>query len=278
MSQPARSKHRRRTRSARPIWRTIRVTAILAFLCLAVLAIGFALAESVPSSLGKNSQASATCQPTLITPPGQTQPEKWYSINSGSAADILSAVKCTDMYQSALQGDDLIASALQTGTLASPWLVKPYRSDAHLSQFWVVPVVAANNHPLALLTFLYNPQSQLIQAGEFDAVTGDMFYVNHSFPAVTANSAVAAVSREQRVAAIQGRAPELIYFPLDHLAVVNGKATWTAGGASVIDPIWRVPGVDGKWHFVDHDGHTHLSTDFPVDPGYQPMPSTTSTQ
>ena len=277
MSQPARKRIRRRTHSTWSLWRVIRMTAICTFVGLAVLTIGIALAESGQVHFGRHSQTAGSCTPTIVTT-GDQQPAKWYSVNSGSAADILSAVKCTDMFQSASQGTDLIAQALQKGTLATPVLVKPYRSDVGLSQYWVVPVVDANNHPLALLTFLYNPQSHLLHEGEFDAVTGNMFYVNRSFPAITANASVSAVSNQQHATEAQGRAPELIYFPGDLGGVKTGRVKWQAGGTSVIDPIWRVPGADGKWHYVDHDGHAHLNTDLPVDPSYQAMPSATSTQ
>ena len=206
------------------------------------------------------------------------QAEQWFSINSGSAADVLSAAKCTQMFQNASQGTDAIAYALQNGTLANPYLVKPYRSDAGLSQYWVVPVVNTSKYPLALLTFLYNPKSHLLHEGEFDAVTGNMFYVNHTFPAVAPTTAVSAVNAAYHVAAVQGQTPDLIYFPGDLVAVETGKSTWNAGGTSVIDPIWRIAGADGKWRFVDHNGHAHMSTDMPVDPSLPPMPASTSTQ
>ncbi len=278
MSSSARKRNRRRTHSGRSLWRVIRMTAICSFVGLSVLTIGFALAESGQLHFGRHSQTADACTPTLVPTGNQAQPVKWFSINSGSAADILSAVKCTDMYQSASQGTDLIAQALQTGTLATPVLVKPYRGDVGLSQYWVVPVVDANNHPLALLTFFYNPQSHLIHEGEFDAVTGNMFYVNRTFPAITANTSETDVSNQHHMSTAQGRTPDLIYFPGDVKGLKTGKIHWQAGGTSVIDPIWRVPGTDGKWHYVDHDGHAHLNTDLPVDPSYQAMPSATSTQ
>ena len=278
MSQSARKKMRRKTHSPRSLWRVIRLTAICSFVGLSVLTIGIALAESGQVHFGRHSQTADTCTPTLVPDGNAGQPAKWFSINSGSTADILSAVKCTDMYQSASQGSDLIAQALQAGTLATPVLVKPYRNNVGLSQFWVVPVLDANNHPLALLAFFYNPQTKLIHEGEFDAVTGDMFYVNRTFPAVTANASVSVVSNQQHMTTAQGRTPELIYFPADRIGLQTGKVHWQAGGASVIDPIWRVPGTDGKWHYVDHDGHAHMNTDLPVDPSYQAMPSTTTTQ
>jgi hypothetical protein len=278
MSQPARKKNRRKTQQAGSFWRAVRMTAIVSFVCLAVIAVVFALVESAQPSLGKRTQTAAGCTPTLVSTSSQAPPEKWYSINSGSAADIQSAAKCTDMYQSAFQGNDIIAAALHSGTLAAPLLVKPYRSDVGLSQFWVVPVVNASNHPLAFLTLIYDPQTQRIQEGEFDAVTGDMFYASHVFPAVTANGAVAAVSTEQRIAMAAGQTAELIYFPTDIVGIQNGTNHWDGGGATVIDPIWRVPGADGQWHYVDHNGLAHLSTDIPVAPSYQPMPSATTTQ
>lgn len=276
MSRAARKKTRRRTSVSRNLWRTLRLTAILSFLCLAVFAVGFALMQTSQVAIGQSTQAAATCTPTLIATGSQT--EKWFSIHSGSAADIVSAAQCTDMFQSALQGHDLIANALQNGSLAPPVLVKPYRQDVGMAQFWVVPVVAKNNLPLALLTFFYNPQSRLIHEGEFDAVTGDMFYVSHAFPAISASSAVTMVGLEQHVAAAQGQQAELIYFPGDFAnATKIGPNAWHAGGTAVIDPIWRVPGADGAWHYVDHDGSAHVSTDLPVDPDFQAVPAATTT-
>jgi len=247
-------------------------------LCLAVCVIGVALLENTPSAFGQDVQAASGCKATLITRNSQAQPEQWFSINSGSAADIVSAAKCTAMFQSALQGDDLIAKALQTGTLAAPVLVQPYRQDVGLTPFWVVPVVDANNHPLALLGFLYNAHSRLLHEGEFDAVTDNMFYVNRLFPAIDSQAAIAAVSTEQQVAADQGRPPELIYFPGNFSSTKISPTAWHGGGTAITDPIWRVAGEDGAWHYVDHDGHAHLSIELPVDPDYPPMPADTTTE
>ncbi len=277
MSSSARKKQRR-TRAVGSFWRAVRLIAISAFVCLALIAVIFAVVESAQPPLGKQTQTAAACTPTLVTTSSQAPPEKWYSINSGSAADILTAAKCTDMYQSELQGSDIIAQDLHSGTLADPVLVIPYRDDVGLAQYWVVPVVNASNHPLAFLTLIYDPQSRMVQEGEFDAVTGDMFYVNHSFPAVTENGAVASVSTEQHVSMAQGQAAQLIYFPANTIAITEGTDHWNGGGTSPIDPIWRVPGADGQWHFVDHNGQAHLNTDLPVDPSYQPMPASTTIQ
>jgi hypothetical protein len=59
---------------------------------------------------------------------------------------------------------------------------------------------------------------------------------------------VTSVSTEHHQAEAQGRTPDLIYFPGDQVGLETGKDHWQAGGTSVIDPIWRVPGADSKWH------------------------------
>jgi hypothetical protein len=276
MSRSAHSRHQRCPPSSRRRWRTLRLMALLAFVGLALVAVGLALAANAQVVLGQP-EATTSCQPARITTTAG-QPAKWYSIGSGSAAEIVRAVQCTEMFQSAAAGNDLIASAVQHGTLGTPVLVKPYRGDVGLAQYWVVPVVDQHQYPLALLTFFYDPQARVIEAAEFDAVTGDMFYVRHVFPAVTAQRAVTAVVAGQHVAAAPGRAPELIYFPGDLAGVKAGRVHWSAGGTAVIDPIWRVAGENGRWYYVDHAGQVHRSTDLPVDPTYLAMPAATTTQ
>lgn len=176
------------------------------------------------------------------------------------------------MYRSAVETQDLIGDALHQGRLAAPVLVRPYRDDVGLPEVWVIPVVNSTNIPLAMLEFVYDRPNWQIRASEFDAVTGNMFYATRPFPFVGAGAAVSAVAQQHRVALRQGHAPELIYFPSDHMGLIMGKNSWSSGGTAVIDPLWRVPGADGRWHYVDHNGKAHMHGDIPVDPAYPMMP------
>lgn len=200
------------------------------------------------------------------------------SIKSEASADILAAAKLTRMYQSAAIDKDLIGQALRRGTLANPVFVKPYRQDVGFDQYYVIPVVGTNNIPLAMLKFVYDSGQHQICPSAFAAVTGNMFYASRPFPSVSASAAIAAVQKQYHVDVATGTAPELIYFLPDHVGFITGKNSWRNGGTAVIDPIWRVAGVDGHWHYVDHNGIVHKSKEIPTESGLPAMPDTVNIQ
>ena len=178
------------------------------------------------------------------------------------------------MYQDSLKDKDIVGNALHVGTLASPVLVKPYRENIGMPEVWVIPVVnRSTNIPLAMLTFVYDPVHQRIRASEFSGVTGNMFYTTHRFPFVAASTATAIMQREIHSDIQIGSTADLIYFPPDHDATLKGTDTWTGGGTTVIDPIWRVSAANGHFYYVDHLGqHAHQSKEFMVDPAFPVMP------
>ena len=196
----------------------------------------------------------------------------WVPLKSESPSDIIVAAQSTVMYRSAVETQDLIGDALRQGRLGTPVLVRPYRNDVGLPEVWVIPVVNSANIPLAMLEFVYDRPNRQMRASEFDAVTGNMFYATRPFPSVGASTAISTVAQQHHVDLRQGNAPELVYFPSDHMGVIMGTNIWSSGGTAVIDPIWRVPGADGHWHYVDHNGKAHLRGEIPVDPAYPVMP------
>jgi hypothetical protein len=64
------------------------------------------------------------------------------------------------------------------------------------------------------------------------------------------------------------------FFGPDHAALLTGTAQpWTYGGDIDIDPMWRVPGADGRWYYVTpHDLRVRVASDFPMSDGNPPMP------
>lgn len=245
----------------------VRIAALI-FVSLSALAVVFAIV----ATSGASSAQNAGNQPPA------NQPVVVVSIKSTDASDIIAAVKQTTLYQTSAQADDLIGRALRSGHLANPVLVKPYRNDVGLGEYWVIPVVNQNNIPMALLNFTYDPVQKQIGAADFAAVTNNMFYTAHSFPAISPTVALDVIARQQHASIRVGQQPELIYFPGDRKGFLQGKNHWNGGGTTVIDPIWRIAGTDGQWHYVDHDGNAHLSTDLPVQTDYLPMPSSIQNQ
>jgi hypothetical protein len=60
--------------------------------------------------------------------------------------------------------------------------------------------------------------------------------------------------------------PVLVYIPIDASAQETGKIVWVAGGESPVDPVWLIPGGDGRSHIVGTDGSVHFLDDLPGHP------------
>lgn len=264
--------------------RYLRLIAATIFFILAVIAVGVA-ASHVTYGQGPGSK-SATGGPPISKgeamarawcgvpgkPACPPPPDGWVPLRSEAPADVLAAAESTIDYQSEITANDPAGQGMRMGTPATPVLVKPYRSDVNLPEEWLIPVVNHAGTPIVMMEFDYDPVRYRLGPGGFGAMGGDPFYATHPFPAVSADAAIAAVQRERHVALLPGYGPELIYFPPDHLGFIMGKNNWASGGTAPLDPIWRVPGTDGRWYYVDHDGHSHLGSEIPVSPNYPPMP------
>lgn len=260
---------RKQTRIARIFRRGVAI----GLLCFALFTLSFALAQSFSTGFAQRA-AGGACMTSKVQSGHAIA--VWVKVRTTQATDVLNAIQCTPMFLHAKDGPDLIGEALRKGTLAHPVLVKPYRQDSGLPQVWVVPVVDQNQIPLALLTFIYDPSQQAVRESEFAAVTGNMFYTTHRFTSIDAQGALSAVTNAHHTQILAGRTPELVYFPGDLAGLEAGRHHWISGGTVAIDPVWRVAGTDGQWHYVDHDGKAHLSGEIPVDPSKPPMPASVS--
>ncbi|MFI5274621.1 MAG: hypothetical protein ACHQ4H_16435 [Ktedonobacterales bacterium] len=95
-------------------------------------------------------------------------------------------------------------------------------------------------------------------------MAGDPNY-NKPFPwlQVTAEQATVALQQQRGIAPAASATAELVYFtPPDPVPGVN--VTWTGGGTNPADPMWRLKGKDGRYHFVGTDGHVYESNQLPV--------------
>jgi hypothetical protein len=77
-------------------------------------------------------------------------------------------------------------------------------------------------------------------------------------------AAVSAVQARRHIGLQTGRQPRLVYFPGDRAAEATGKITWVAGGQMPYDPIWAVPGADGKDYIVGDDGQVYTLDQLPL--------------
>ncbi len=90
---------------------------------------------------------------------------------------------------------------------------------------------------------------------------------NNTIAQSSADNALASLQAQTHVGLKAGAAPYLVYFPTDYYARITGKIVWTSGGTSPLDPIWDIPGADGKDHVVDTAGHVYDLSQLPISDG-----------
>lgn len=248
----------------------LRLIGIGCLFCVGVIAFIVVIMQASVNTFGQSIHSADPCIELTHTDQNSTL---WVSVRTTASADVMAAVKCTTMFQNATQGNDLIARAMRTGHLGDPLLVRPYRSDVGMDALWMVPVLDRQQYALALLTFNYNEGAHQLSAREFAAVTGNMFYTTHPFPYMDAGIAIATLANQKHISLASARVPELIYFPGNDQSVTD----WRGGGTSYLDPIWRIPGSDGRWHYLGHDNQVYAGSALPLALGAPSAPSTLNT-
>ena len=79
---------------------------------------------------------------------------------------------------------------------------------------------------------------------------------------------LAACRRSGSLGAKAGTQPDLVFFPLaDDVTGPQATRSWTGGGDSPLDPMWRVIGADGATYFVGQDQHVYNLASLPIKAG-----------
>jgi hypothetical protein len=128
--------------------------------------------------------------------------------------------------------------------------------------FYVVPILDSTGAATDAAELSLNPSHTAIQV--IAIVTYSQPHAQGAIARMTASSAVASVASQQHSALRSGAAPWLVYFPADAAAQETGQVTWTGGGEYPADPIWLVPGADGRDHVVGVDGRVYSPAQLPL--------------
>jgi hypothetical protein len=269
-------------RNAHPV----RFPFVVAVLCCVIVLTVAIITSKVPvASSHKDVTGSNRPNNSICTSHCQSISSPWVPVKSEASADVINAVKQTDMYQTSVQmanklahnsastqGIDPSTRLFIQGTLGTPVLVKPYRDDISSPTYWVIPLLNTAKKATMMLTFTYDPAHHRLQPSDFGG--GNDFTASHPFPSVSQAAAVALVQRTEHVSVVfkGSKAPALIYFEWNpFVAPRAGAFHWTGGGAENIDPIWRVAATNGHYYYVDHLGkQAYTGKSLPVDPSYPP--------
>lgn len=157
---------------------------------------------------------------------------------------------------------------MDVSRLGTPLFVRAYLTSPStpLPDYYVIPARDTTGATIGVVLCMLNSQHTAMSVGE---VVG--------YPAprpagmitlLSAQDAVKAVSSQAHVSLKAGGAMELIYFPFDQSAEDTGKINWKAGGNTPYDPMWLVPGADGRDYLVvGGDGHVNAPSQLPVSQG-----------
>ncbi|HKV83109.1 MAG TPA: hypothetical protein VJN88_01040 [Ktedonobacterales bacterium] len=213
------------------------------------------------AATGGGSTTSSTRTPASNA---QGQSGDWISLRSNAPADILAAARQSSLFQQNLAGSGDHVSDLSR--LGSPVMVRalqpPGAAIGEYPDFYVVPVLDASGAATDAAELALNPTRTAIQV--IAIVTYSQPHPQGSIARLSSSSAIAAVAAQQHSALRSGVAPWLVYFPADATAQETGQVTWTGGGEYPADPMWLVPGADGRDHLVGVDGRAYSPAQLPM--------------
>jgi hypothetical protein len=188
----------------------------------------------------------------------------WISLRSTAPADVLAAARQSSMFQEdQSSGGDHITNLSRLGTPVLVRALQPAEAIAgQFPDFYVVPILDASGAATDAAELALNQAHTAIQV--IAIVTYSQPHADGAIARMTAATAVTAVGAQQHTALRPGTTPQLVYFPADANAQETGQVTWTGGGEFPADPMWLVPGTDGRDHLVGVDGRTYTPEQLPM--------------
>jgi hypothetical protein len=241
--------------------------AAFVLLGLAVLALATALVvacQSLPANPSSRSGSAAADSAASQTVNARLASGQWIAIASTSPTDVVAAARQSSMLQQNLVGNGENPSNLSR--LGSPVFVRALQpagaAAGQFPDFYVVPILDTAGAATDAAELQLNPSRTAIQVVAI--VTFSQPHPLGAISLMTATQAIAAVQVQEHIALRASALPEQVYFPADAAALQSSEVTWTAGGAFPADPIWLVPGADGRDHLVGDDGRTYTPDQLPM--------------
>lgn len=229
---------------------------------LALLALGGAVL-AIGQHLPSGSAASAGGASTQQASSAHAASTDWIPLRSTAPSDVLAAARQSSLFQKNLAGSGDHVSDLSR--LGQPVLVTalqpPGAATGAYPDFYVVPILDAKGQATDAAELALNPAHAAIQVVAI--VTYSQPHPQGAIARMPSSAALAATSA-QHMSLRSGASPRLVYFPADATAQETGQVTWTSGGEYPADPIWLVPGADGRDHLVGADGRVYAPNQLPM--------------
>lgn len=251
-------------RSARPTstWTSLLGNFAFPLLGLAALALGGAIiiaARQTPATAAAGSSNGTSVQYTSSA----SVSGDWIPLRSNAPADILAAARQSSLFQqNTAGGGDHVSDLSRLGAPVLVLAIQPSGAAAGVyPDFYVVPILDASGSATDAAELALNPTRTAIQV--IAIVTYSQPRPHGAIPRVPESAALAMV-KAQQAALRAGSSAQLVYFPADATAQETGQVTWNGGGEYPADPIWLVPGADGRDYVVGVDGRAYSPSQLPL--------------
>lgn len=243
-------------------WSSLLGSLAFPLLGLAALALGGAIviaARQTPSTVAAGSTTGTSAQHTSNASPTSD----WIALRSTSAADIIAAARQSSLFrQNTSGGGDHVSDLSRLGTPALVLAIQPPGATVgQFPDFYVVPILNASGAATDAAELALNSSHTAIQV--IAIVTYSQPHPHGAIPRVPQSTALADATA-QHAALRAGSSAQLVYFPADATAQETGKVTWNGGGEYPADPIWLVPGANGRDTLVGADGRVYNSDQLPM--------------
>lgn len=190
----------------------------------------------------------------------------WIPLVSKSPAAIIAAARKSALFTADRSGNgdylkDL--SHLENPIVVHAYQPAPYRAHGvAMPDYYVIPIDDASGAIVGAAELELNQPHNAIRVTAI--VTYSSPRPHGRIAQISMAVATVDVSRQHHTRLKPNAAARLVYFPVDAYLQETGKIVWKGGGEYPADPIWLIPGADGKDHIVGTDGRVRYASELPI--------------
>jgi hypothetical protein len=219
--------------------------------------------NSVSTANSKADAQSSCGKPGVAGSCNAGQPQ-WIALRSQTPADIIAAARQSTLFRVDRSGNgDYVKDLSHLGT---PKLVLALRTTGWTAEtmpdFYLIPIHGSTGATIATAELSLNSTHTAIQVVAIITYTNPL--PHDTIGRMSMSQSVSDVTAQRHVALRSSAQPQLVYFPVNTISQQTGKIIWLNGGESPADPLWMIPGADGKNYVVGLDGHAYSTTELPL--------------
>lgn len=258
------------------------MTATVGLLALTIVAVLFAMGSlgnrlsaspsRTASGIGSNSSPKAVASPNLnytcgVTgkPACQAPASDWIPLTANTPDAVLQAARQSALFNENRSSGGDFASGVSR--LETPILVRLYKHGnsyvpaAADYDVYAIPVDDASGNIVDVMLCNINASHTAI---EVTMIAGVDPRPHGQLARTPEAQAVSEAHAQHGVSVRAGFTPHLIFIVMDATLIETGKITWKGGGLSAVDPLWVIPGSDGRDHIVGNDGKVYYPGELPT--------------